>query len=287
MPTNLAVLLTLIAGLAIALKPAQTVSAQAPGAGPNEPPFRPQRVYLPHWSNEQGFSTTIFIRNVNIKHAVNAKLSLILDQRTVTLAPINIPALQTVPVDIAQALNARHEDDSRSGGAFIDFEAQSAGSVNAYAQVLDTNKSLSFSFPFMERITSVAGPFEAVAFFYSKKTDGYVALQNTTDAAVTVTPTAFYADRIINLGHRQIPSHQTVMIKLPEAPDETGNSRAFSVGLRVESSGSAGAIVAQGWVVEKNTASVRRLPFTRRAVATAPIRLSTCTARASPSAQVP
>ncbi len=246
------VLLVLIAGFAFALKPQQTALAQAPSVGPNEPPFLPQRVYLPHWSNEEGFSTTVFIRNVNIKYAVNAKLSLILNHRTLTLASINIPALQTVPVDIAQALIAQGEQDKQSGGAVIDFDASSAGSVNAYAQVLDTSKSLSLSLPFMESATSVAGPLEAVAFCYSKKTDGYVALQNTTDAAVTVTPTAIYASQTVNLGQQQIPARQRLTVKLPTAPGTTGNSGAFSVGLRVASSGSAGSIVAQGWAVEKN-----------------------------------
>ena len=246
------VLLALSTGLIFTLKPKQTVLAKAPSAGPNEPPIKPQRVYLPHWSNEDGFSTTIFIRNVNIQSAVNAKLSLILDRRTLTLASINIPALQTVPVDIAQALIAQGELDKQSGGAVIDFDASSAGSVNAYAQVLDTSKSLSLSLPFMESATSVAGPLEAVAFCYSKKTDGYVALQNTTDAAVTVTPIAVYASQTVNLGQQQIPAHQRLTIKLPTAPGATGNSGAFSVGLRVASSGGAGAIVAQGWAVEKN-----------------------------------
>ena len=248
------VMLVLIAGVVFAPKPNQVALAQAqtPSTQLNEPPIKPQRVYLPHWSNEDGFVSTIFIRNVNIKHAVNAKLSLILKHRTLTLTPINIPALQTIPVEIGQALITKGEHDNQEGGAYIDFEASSAGSVNAYAQVIDLTRSLSLSLPFMESVPEVPGSLEAVALFYSKKTDGYLALQNTTDAAVTVTPTAFYANQTVNLGQQQIPPRQLVTIKLPTAPGTTGNSPAFSVGLRIAYSGSAGSIVAQGWVVEKN-----------------------------------
>lgn len=255
-PLWLAALCTVMLALAVVFSlPSQAnraTATQSPLPAPSEPPFKPQQIYLPHWSNEQGFGTTIFIRNVNIKYAVNAKVSLLLAKRTITLAPISIRALQTVPLDVSQALGANGDRDDQSGGAVIDFDAQSAGSINAYAQVLDTSNSLSLSLPFMERITSAPRTLDAVAFFYSKQTDGYVAIQNTTDAAVTIAPSIYYAAQAISLGKQQLQPREIVTIKLPNLPQQTGNGDPFSIGLRIEHNGAPGAVVVQGWALEKN-----------------------------------
>lgn len=109
-----------------------------------------QRVFAPHWTTEATYSTTVYIRNVHITQAVLAKVSLILDHRTIALPDTFVDSLQTVSVDVEKALRESGERTEQSGGAAIDFEAESAGAINAYAQVLDTTRSLSFSFPFMQ-----------------------------------------------------------------------------------------------------------------------------------------
>ena len=48
---------------------------------------KPQRVFAPHWTTEDGFQTLVYIRNVHIERAVTTRLSLVLDHRTITLAP--------------------------------------------------------------------------------------------------------------------------------------------------------------------------------------------------------
>src|SRR5262245_34986928 len=45
----------------------------------------PHRIFAPHWSTEGSFITTIYIRNVHINRTITARLSLILERRTITL----------------------------------------------------------------------------------------------------------------------------------------------------------------------------------------------------------
>src|SRR5215218_1307513 len=57
---------------------------QGPDSGIVEIAKKPHRIFAPHWITEGGLQTTIYIRNVHIQDAVTAKLSLILDNRSIT-----------------------------------------------------------------------------------------------------------------------------------------------------------------------------------------------------------
>src|ERR1700730_10576894 len=224
----------------------------------DERPNSGHRVYAPHWSTEDGFATTIYIRNVQIKKAITARLSLILDRRTVTLSPIRIDALQTVAINLSQALARKGEAAEQSGGALIDFEGESAGAVNAYAQVLDTKRSLGFSFPFLpdgsggssndgSRVSSRR--LEAVAWYYSGNTDGFLALQKTTEKATKVALTMYVSGQEVSLGEKHLKPQQVLTIKLPSLTSLGYGRDVQSAGLRVESS-SPGSVVAQGWMMD-------------------------------------
>ena len=213
---------------------------------------KPQRIFAPHWTTEEDFSTTIYIRNVHVTQALTARVSLVLDHRTVALPDIFVDSLQTVALDVKKALIETGQNPEQSGGAVIDFEAESAGAVNAYAQVLDTNRSLSFSFPFMQDGAPASGPLDAVAWYYNRNTNASIALQNTTDTKTTVTLTIFVSGRAISLGKRQLNPHETTKIKLP-SPEGLGNAHGpRSAGVRVEYEGKPGAVIAQGWIADES-----------------------------------
>jgi hypothetical protein len=55
----------------------------------NELISTPWRIFAPHWSNEDG-TTTVFIRNIDIRQGVWARLSLRLKHRTITIPEIYI-----------------------------------------------------------------------------------------------------------------------------------------------------------------------------------------------------
>ncbi len=213
---------------------------------------KPQRVFAPHWTTEATYSTTLYIRNVHFTQSVIAKVSLILDHRIIALPDTLIDSLQTVSIDVKKALLDSGERAEQSGGTVIDFEAESAGAINAYAQVLDTVRSLSFSFPFVEDGAPASGPLDAVAWYYSKSTDALVALQNTTDEEAAASVTIFVSGQPIDLGTRQLKPHEVVAVKLPSL-GELGNKEGLaSAGVRVAYEGKPGAVVIQGWILDES-----------------------------------
>jgi hypothetical protein len=193
----------------------------------------PHRIFAPHWTTEGTYSTTLYIRNVHFTQSVIAKVSLILDHRVIALPDTFVDSLQTVSIDVKKALLDSGERAEQSGGAVIDFEAESAGAINAYAQVFDTTRSLSFSFPFMQDGAPASGPLDAVAWYYSKHTDARVALQNTTDGEISASLTIFASGRPIDLGSNHLKPHDVVIVKVV-SPEELGNENGpGSAGVRV------------------------------------------------------
>jgi hypothetical protein len=254
--------------LAFAVESVICLSA-SPALGANKVPgqqfsddnlIKPQHLYAPHWTNEESFSTTLYLRNTHIERAVTAKISLILDHKILNLSPKQIDPLQTLAIGVAEALAKNNEKAEQSGSASIEFESESAGQINAYAQVLDTARSLSFSFPFMQDGAKVPGALEAVAWLYNRDTDVFIAFQNTTSQMARTVTTLIVSGRAISLGANKVKPNAGLIIKLP-ALEELGIKDALrSVGVRVECGESPGTIVAQGWAINKQIGF--SLPFT-------------------------
>jgi hypothetical protein len=229
------------------------------------------RTFAPYWSNEDAL-TTIFIRNIDIRQGVSARLSLILKHRTVTLPQTYIDSLQTISIDLAQALIGIGERPGQSGGAYLEFEAESDSALVAYAQVLNADKGLIFNFPFLSGRTpampggpTYPGPLEAVAWYLNKKTDAFVALQNTTDKPATTTVTMFVSGRAISLGQRQLRPLEVTTIKLPSPYGPGPEDGPRSTGVRVEYKGEPGAVEAEGWVVNEETGFSAAITFHKKA----------------------
>lgn len=211
-----------------------------------------QRIFAPHWSTEGGFTSVIYIRNVQVDRAVIVQVSLILKNRILTLSQTKIDSLQTTTINLASVLAKRGEISEQSGAAVITFAAPSAGAVNAYAHVLDSARSLSLSFPFIEGRTNVSSPLNAVAWFYSRDTDAFVSLQNTTNEAATVTPTLFITGRAVSLGEKRLKPYQAITIKLPKPDPAQEPDGADAMGMQVEYGGKPGTVIAQGWILDEH-----------------------------------
>jgi hypothetical protein len=160
------------------------------------------RGFLPRWTTEDGFASILYIRNVQMVNAVRVRLSLILKHRTIILAEKEIDAAQTISVDVSQELIANSERAEQEGGAVIDYTANSAGGVNAWGQVVNETRSLSFSFSFLPDGSRHGGPLDAVAWYFDRDTDAFVSLQNTTDDFVRVKPTVLLTDSRAQLEQR-------------------------------------------------------------------------------------
>lgn len=230
-------------------------SPQSSVTPPTRVASKPQRLFAPHWTTQDGFQTTIYIRNVHIEQAVSATLSLVLDGRTITLPPTQIDPMQTISIDVTNALADSGEKLDQSGGATIDFEGESAGQLNAAAHVLDSAASLGFTFPFSPDGSTISGSLEGVAFYYGKNTDGFIALQNTTEKETAALPTIFVSGREISLGRKPLKPGEAATIKIPSLEDLSAASPPTAgpqgVGVRIEYEDNPGAVVAQGWTMDE------------------------------------
>ena len=63
---------------------------------------------------------------MHTQQALSVRVALILDHRTITLADSFVDSLQTVALDVEKALEEFGERAELSGGAVIEFEAESA-----------------------------------------------------------------------------------------------------------------------------------------------------------------
>src|SRR5262249_43244167 len=171
--------------------------------------------------------------------------------RTIALPELDVDALQTVAIDVGQSLLDNHQQPEASGAAAIDFEAESAGAVNAYAQVLNTPKSLAFTFPFMQDGAPAAGPLDAVAWYYSSSAEGFVALQNTTESEKIAVPTLFFSGKETRLDPVRLGPHLAATVKLPLLAAGSSRPKTHAAGVRVEYNGEPGSVVAQGWVADE------------------------------------
>lgn len=71
-----------------------------------------------------------------------ARLSLILKHRTISLPETYLDSLQTISIDVAEALMQNGERSNQSGSAILEFEAESDSALVAYAQVVNPIKGL-------------------------------------------------------------------------------------------------------------------------------------------------
>jgi hypothetical protein len=214
---------------------------------PTQTEGKPQRIFAPHWTTEGSLYTTVFVRNTHLEQVAGVTVSLVLPQRTIRLPETRLDAQQTVAIDVERALLENGEKVEQAGAAFIDVEDGATGSISAYAQVLDVSNSLSFSFPFMQGGASDATPLDAVAWYFSPRTDAFIALQNTTDAVVIATPAVQFSGNWVNLGKRRLQAHEAVTLQLPRFPSKTPSGQQ-ALAVRVAHNSQPGSVVAQGWV---------------------------------------
>lgn len=219
-----------------------------------------QRIYAPHWTTERGSRTELYIRNVHVERPVIARVSLLVSQEKLPLDPLEIGPLQTASLDVGATLSRLGVSESQTGGATIDFQAESATQVSAYAQIVDTQRSLGFDFPFLPRSDSKAGPLEAVTWYYSEDTQGFVALQNTNDGPVSTLTTVFVSGNEMSLGTNELGPNEIAVVKLPALEGMAESNGKRSLGVRVDYSGGPGAVTAQGWAVDEKIGF--SVPFT-------------------------
>jgi hypothetical protein len=187
---------------------------------------------------------------VQYNRATTASPFLELEHRTIPLPPVSLQTLETAQIDVRSALQEAGERLDQSGTAYIAFDAPSSGGINAYAHLLNIPKSLSLSLPFMEVAASQTSPLRAVAWRYSNHTDAYIGIENTSARDVSATVSMVIGGREREIREAHLDPGESDTIKLPSTDELGGSEQAGAAGVVVRHDGDAGALVAQGWLLD-------------------------------------
>jgi hypothetical protein len=167
-----------------------------------------------------------------------------LDGPEIILNPMTLNPSETRLLNINEVL-ASYNKHFTVGAAEIRYNQLTEGVFGANLTVLNAPKSLIYNFQF--RLPEMTSRLEGLWWFYDNHTDGFIAVQNTSDKNVTVVPTLYVHEQRHQLELLQLGPHKTRLIELRrelnkfQEDDVTG-------GIKLESS-ELGAVIAGGGLV--------------------------------------
>lgn len=147
------------------------------------------RVVAPFWKTNEGFSTTLIIRNRHKKSpAWVTPILYTADGREVRLETLELAPDSVQEVHVAEALAAAGEW-ARSGAVALEFEGPNAAAVAGYTLVMDERRSLLFNSVF--RVGYAGGGSKTLFapwWLRDEETRGTLVLFNASDEQLTVHP---------------------------------------------------------------------------------------------------
>ena len=199
-------------------------------------------IAAPYWTTENGFVSTIEMKNYHVEQPLTITVMLYpLDGPAIILNPITLNPSETRLLNINQVL-ADSGKHATVGAAEIKYNQLTEGVFGANLTVLNTSKSLIYNFQF--RLPEMTSRLEGLWWFYDNHTDGFVAVQNTSDKNVTVVPTLYVRECRRQLELLQLSPHQTKLLQLRRELNKL-QEKDVAGGIELRSSDS-GAIIAGG-----------------------------------------
>ena len=202
-------------------------------------------IAAPYWSVEKGFVSTIEMKNYHVEEPLTITPILYpLDGPEIILTPITLNPSETRMLNINEVL-ASYGKQFTVGAAVIKYSQLTEGVFGANLTVLNAPKSLIYNFQF--RLPEKTPRLEGLWWFYDKQTDGFVAIQNTSDKNVTVVPTLYVHEQRRQLQLVQLQPHQMKLIELRRELNRLKEDDVAG-GIKLQASES-GAVVAGGGLV--------------------------------------
>ena len=200
-------------------------------------------IAAPYWSVENGFVSTIEMKNYHVTDPLTITPILYpVDGPEIVLTPITLNPSETKLLNINDALAALGKQVT-VGAAELRCNQLTEGVFGANLTVLNAPRSLIYNFQF--RLPEMTSRLEGLWWFYDKNTDGFVAVQNTSDKNVTVVPTLYVRERPYHLDLVQLGPHKTKIIELRRALQKFQTDDVSAGGITLEASQS-GAVIAGG-----------------------------------------
>lgn len=202
-------------------------------------------IAAPYWCTDKGFVSTIEMKNYHVEQPLTITVILYpLDGPEIILTPMTLNPSETRLLNINEVL-ASYGKHFTAGAAEIKYSQLTEGVFGANLTVLNAPKSLIYNFQF--RLPEMTSRLEGLWWFYDNRTEGFIAVQNTSDKNVTVIPSFYVRERRHRLELVQLGPHKTKLIDLRR---ELSKLRVDDVagGIKLESSES-GAVIAGGGLV--------------------------------------
>ncbi len=200
----------------------------------------------PYWSVEEGFISTIEMKNYRVDQSLTITPVLYpLHGREIALDPVTLKPSETRLINLNEALAAQHKNFT-IGSAEIRYSHTTESVFGANLTVLNVSKSLIYNFQF--RMPDESTRLEGLWWFYDQNTDGFVAVQNTSDAPIIATPILYAQERPYQLGQFHLQPHEMRLIELRKELRKLGLEAISEGGIRIESS-KPGAVIAGGGLV--------------------------------------
>ncbi|MEE9234982.1 MAG: hypothetical protein V3U28_06070 [Candidatus Acidoferrales bacterium] len=181
------------------------------------------RVVAPFWKTNQGFSSTLIIRNRHKKSpATVTPILYTADGREVRLETLELAPNSVQELPLAEALAAASEW-ARSGAVALEFQAPNAAAVAGYALVMDERRSLLFNSVF--RVGYAGGgskTFFAPWWLRDEGTRGTLVLFNASEEQLTVHPSVAVGLIEYSVDEITLTPHQVKEIDLRTLLRENG-----------------------------------------------------------------
>jgi len=201
------------------------------------------QVGAPYWSVEDGFVSTIQVKNYRVDKKVTVTVVLFpLHGDEIMLDPVTLNPSETRVLNVNDAL-AGYEKHFTVGAAEIRFSQDPEGIFGANLSVLNAARSLIYDFQF--RPPEMSSRLEGIFWFLDKGTDGFVAVQNTSDDNVEVVPTLYAREQQHKLQPIALRPHEMSLITLRRELHNLALDDISEGGIKLEAS-KANAVIAGG-----------------------------------------
>ena len=200
-------------------------------------------IAAPYWCVEKEFVSTIEMKNYNVAEPLTVTPILYpIDGPEIILTPITLKPSETRLLNVNDAL-ASYGKHFTVGAAELKYNQLTEGVFGANLTVLNAPRSLIYNFQF--QLPEMSSKLEGLWWFYDKNTDGFIAVQNTSDKNVTVVPTFYARQRPYQLQLVQLGPHKTKIIELRRELRKLQVEDINAGGITLEASQS-GAVIAGG-----------------------------------------
>lgn len=216
-----------------------------------EPEYKLWGVY---WNIQPGFTSTLEMKNNRVSETVTAHVSLYFASgEEYYLRPVLLSPRQTAVIDLNRAIaslpRAVAARASSEGTIEVAFDSGNASAIMASVSVKNPDRGIAWNFflyPDGYWPEEAVSPLQSAFWLPSSRADGFVAIQNVSDATATLTP-RFHVNGAVHQGSpTSLLAGQGFKLELRRELRQLGLDRVNAGGIEIAYQGTPGAILAHG-----------------------------------------